>query len=131
MTGDPRILHSGLSPLARGNPTRHFGCSTSPGPIPARAGEPVALYDLARELGAYPRSRGGTILVTATALAFSGLSPLARGNRGDGERGLRACGPIPARAGEPTGKHSQSGQQRAYPRSRGGTVIPVLPDFHS
>ena len=32
-------------------------------------------------------------------------------------------GPIPARAGEPSSSSGGSGRTRAYPRSRGGTVV--------
>ena len=31
------------------------------GPIPARAGEPQAAHKATMDLGAYPRSRGGTL----------------------------------------------------------------------
>ena len=51
----------GLSPLARGN---QFGDSKQMacvGPIPARAGEPLAHCQRLKPLRAYPRSRGGTV----------------------------------------------------------------------
>ena len=53
---------------------------TAAGPIPARAGEPEVMPTLTDFTGAYPRSRGGTILEHAVKLADMGLSLLARGN---------------------------------------------------
>ena len=94
-------FRQGLSPLARGNRdqlTRRF-CGH--GPIPARAGEPDRVPYLSFEIGAYPRSRGGT-------------RALSRGSSTTG-------GPIPARAGEPHRHRRAQHQRRAYPRSRGGT----------
>ena len=57
-TGDQR---QGLSPLARGNPTRQCVDFHAMGPIPARAGEPGHRAAAARARRAYPRSRGGTV----------------------------------------------------------------------
>ena len=111
----------GLSPLARGNRWQRHDRDRWRGPIPAGAGEPPADVFLRRCLGAYPRWRGGTPDLDAEAVADSGLSPLARGNR-IGFRWIFACaGPIPAGAGEPdTACHAVLGA-RAYPRWRGGT----------
>ncbi len=50
----------GLSPLARGNPIKPHQSFKQWGPIPARAGEPEAHRLTKDDLGAYPRSRGGT-----------------------------------------------------------------------
>ncbi len=52
---------------------------------------------------------------------FTGLSPLARGNRGYAESNRIGQRPIPARAGEPTLGLVAAAVARAYPRSRGGT----------
>ena len=73
---------SGLSPLARGNPGGHLGLGKVEGPIPARAGEPVATAAVVLMVRAYPRSRGGTCAAGSVAACAGGLSPLARGNRG-------------------------------------------------
>ncbi len=51
----------------------------------------------------------------------TGLSPLARGNRGQHGGAKHHHGPIPARAGEPNLAHWCTGSTWAYPRSRGGT----------
>ena len=53
---------------------------------------------------------------------FGGLSPLARGNRTLGAKLAPMEGPIPARAGEPSGLAVGPRFSGAYPRSRGGTL---------
>ncbi len=50
-----------------------------------------------------------------------GLSPLARGNPLDARQPLGACGPIPARTGQPSPPVPPSAAPRAYPRSHGAT----------
>ena len=92
--------HKGLSPLARGNHVGLHVAQRDPGPIPARAGEPVVSGPLHSSFWAYPRSRGGTSLLFSEGHFPSGLSPLARGNRSSSLASSRAT---------------------AYPRSRGGT----------
>ena len=57
-------MASGLSPLARGNPPLVEPAVAGQGPIPARAGEPSASSSEVRSSRAYPRSRGGTDVVT-------------------------------------------------------------------
>ena len=52
-----------------------------------------------------------------------GLSPLTRGNRRHRPQQHPEPGPIPAHAGEPITKRNWRTSQRAYPRSRGGTII--------
>ena len=111
----------GLSPLARGNPTDGIDGRADDGPIPARAGQPSAGQPEHGRQRAYPRSRGATGRSLAARAAFSGLSPLARGNPID-SRVLRAgAGPIPARAGQPANPGAPPDEPRAYPRSRGAT----------
>ena len=91
----------GLSPLARGNPSCRVLSSYSFGPIPARAGEPIAERRVIVFGRAYPRSRGGTIDIKNAWSLDTGLSPLARGNQPQCHARFKAAGPIPARAGEP------------------------------
>ncbi len=55
-----------------------------------------------------------------------GLSPLARGNLNRWLRQVQACGPIPARAGEPAAWRVHRLAVWAYPRSRGGTIPNIL-----
>ena len=52
-----------------------------------------------------------------------GLSPLARGNPQVDTLECLRQGPIPARAGEPYLDGWSQCSKRAYPRSRGGTMI--------
>ncbi len=112
---------SGLSPLARGNPITQAGGAVAEGPIPARAGEPLARNAHETCGRAYPRSRGGTAPATAGQVGHQGLSPLARGNQSCKGICPFPWGPIPARAGEPICMGVDSRQSWAYPRSRGGT----------
>ena len=54
-----------------------------------------------------------------------GLSPPTRGNRFCSSWWRRWRGPIPAHAGEPSSGLESTRPNRAYPRSRGGTVCPT------
>ena len=114
----------GLSPLARGNLLVSYSLSLQPGPIPARAGEPLQRAITVYCLWAYPRSRGGTLGGTTQEICKGGLSPLARGNRSATNLAKASNGPIPARAGEPRVRSPAVMHSWAYPRSRGGTVAP-------
>ena len=118
-----RIEHgvNGLSPLARGNLVTGLTTVVAIGPIPARAGEPARTCRNTWPGWAYPRSRGGTLLLFWLPGFPEGLSPLARGNLQDSQASNGVSGPIPARAGEPYLARRQSASCRAYPRSRGGT----------
>ena len=110
-----------LSPLAQGNREGGADRGDIPGPIPARAGEPVKRSIHCARVRAYPRSRRGTYLPEVAASVDSGLSPLEQGNRRAGESLNHLVGPIPARAGEPRPTESAPRSERAYPRSRRGT----------
>ena len=79
--GNSLANKQGLSPLARGNQTNRGGLDFLFGPIPARAGEPFMIFPFPLVIGAYPRSRGGTLISVLTMKTLLGLSPLARGNR--------------------------------------------------
>ena len=80
---------------------------------------------------AYPRSRGATWSFSLPPPVAQGLSPLARGNRCLTFAHTVACGPIPARAGQPQQRHPASAAQRAYPRSRGATeLVKLAADLH-
>jgi hypothetical protein len=65
-------------------------------------------------------------MAEAATLHCQGLSPLARGNRPAFHDQVSPAGPIPARAGEPSGPGQTSEPARAYPRSRGGTDPAVI-----
>ena len=70
----------GLSPLTRGNLLHKTIECLFCGPIPAHAGEPLALLVVIAIVGAYPRSRGGTGILLPSLNSGKGLSPLTRGN---------------------------------------------------
>ena len=114
-------MSRGLSPLARGNHWRDHTHGVNLGPIPARAGEPASAVPRTSTTRAYPRSRGGTMVLLFQKIDKRGLSPLARGNLHVIRQHRHAPGPIPARAGEPRAVSITSYRSRAYPRSRGGT----------
>ena len=76
-------MHSGLSPLARGNRRRRRRELCAAGPIPARTGQPSYPSAGASCPRAYPRSHGATALGSMRLLLAAGLSPLARGNLGN------------------------------------------------
>ncbi len=113
----------GLSPLTRGNPQLASGPLLCSGPIPAHAGEPGVLGVGELPGGAYPRSRGGTWAYRLNSLARVGLSPLTRGNRVSAILSACSARPIPAHAGEPKKRSKPFTPRRAYPRSRGGTIL--------
>jgi len=70
----------GLSPLTRGNLHQFLRRVLRQGPIPAHAGQPSnGRGDLCIG-GAYPRSRGATVLDQLARRLVLGLSPLTRGN---------------------------------------------------
>ena len=117
-----RILRAGLSPLTRGNHTCFVRVLLHPGPIPAHAGEPFSSPMFSPHQRAYPRSRGGTILLGQTTSTPQGLSPLTRGNQVTANTTTTQVGPIPAHAGEPQPVTIEDRRYRAYPRSRGGTA---------
>ena len=111
----------GLSPLARGNPALLQTAPDPAGPIPARAGQPMPWNAGCRLSRAYPRSRGATGQHPRACEPDSGLSPLARGNRGLSVSPSMTMGPIPARAGQPFAGSAIHCPTGAYPRSRGAT----------
>ena len=113
---------SGLSPRTRGSPYHDFLRRVIPGPIPADAGEPEpGARDLPRS-GAYPRGRGGALLLRSPAVCVRGLSPRTRGSLSGWVLEGPAAGPIPADAGEPTCRAARAMRSRAYPRGRGGAI---------
>ena len=114
-------LRWGLSPLARGNRTGDRKHAIPPGPIPARAGQPLSSSRMLGASWAYPRSRGATGATRAMMDNSGGLSPLARGNHRKQQEFHALGGPIPARAGQPHRFRGVSPVRGAYPRSRGAT----------
>ena len=117
---------AGLSPPTRGN--RCLTCSAMRGwrSIPAHAGEPVAQPARARQLGVYPRPRGGTSSSPRSPPSMRGLSPPTRGNPSIGRASRPRSRSIPAHAGEPPAIAAIGYPTKVYPRPRGGTAgLPV------
>ena len=125
------VMEMGLSPLARGNPTKIFNNDWNSGPIPARAGQPGRQEPRDLVGGAYPRSRGATTFTRPLTHDYPGLSPLARGNPVVVAAVGGGVGPIPARAGQPQKRGGRHLCGRAYPRSRGATCRRSRPVFSS
>ena len=71
---------SGLSPRVRGNHRLPYGGRIGGGSIPARAGEPWALFAAPLTKQVYPRACGGTDRQDAEEHSARGLSPRVRGN---------------------------------------------------
>ncbi len=122
-------LLMGLSPLARGNRSFVFSNRAGQGPIPARAGQPMTTRRRTTPARAYPRSRGATALPSSRISSMKGLSPLARGNRLETAYDAVPHGPIPARAGQPSGSTTMRSLSGAYPRSRGATTAGINRDY--
>ena len=114
-------LCGGLSPHARGNLALSSKPSSSAGPIPACAGQPLQTRQTTQRLRAYPRMRGATDYTDWPRMYDVGLSPHARGNLQQRVHDLRVCGPIPACAGQPHTGASPVRSRGAYPRMRGAT----------
>ena len=81
---NPHGRCQGLSPLARGNHHHAGQPRWLPGPIPARTGQPGLGAPDSCSSWAYPRSHGATVAESAGVFPIQGLSPLARGNLGQG-----------------------------------------------
>ena len=89
----------GSSPLARGTRRALLKSVSSPGLIPARAGNTARQEEQGTHSRAHPRSRGEHVS-GASALSLSvGSSPLARGTPNKPRISACAIGLIPARAG--------------------------------
>ena len=69
----------------------------------------------------YPRPRGGTVSLVTATISARGLSPPTRGNRITSARITGLTRSIPAHAGEPVNPPVGDGNERVYPRPRGGT----------
>ena len=95
---------------------------TAPGPIPAGAGETIAMSERRSMRGAYPRRRGGNIQTEYPEQYGKGLSPQARGKPAEKSSARLADGPIPAGAGETPQPEGVCPRRGAYPRRRGGNT---------
>ena len=111
----------GLSPPTRGNQMSLRRSQSTPGSIPAHAGEPSPAESIARSRRVYPRPRGGTAVRALGFRDWGGLSPPTRGNPNRASVYVRPIGSIPAHAGEPATSSRKSLFSEVYPRPRGGT----------
>ena len=91
----------GLSPRVRGNRPRPGVPGRGQGSIPACAGEPGFRSRRPKREQVYPRVCGGTLVMSAAALARWGLSPRVRGNHILRGTDAAVKWSIPACAGEP------------------------------
>ena len=125
--GETRIISrasgpaQGLSPPMRGNhplPGQYDTCSRS---IPAHAGKPYRLRQVAAPPRVYPRPCGETRLPFVGERPDQGLSPPMRGNRFYVARSRGRVRSIPAHAGKPGASRLERMGDRVYPRPCGET----------
>ena len=109
----------GSSPLARGTHTRAAARRSPLGLIPARAGNTQYRKRSYRGHGAHPRSRGEHLGIDNTEFFVEGSSPLARGTLTLTGTIKALSGLIPARAGNTVWGGVTIRTIRAHPRSRG------------
>ena len=112
----------GLSPRMRGNLWANSSTTSSPGSIPAHAGEPGCTFWWGPSAGVYPRACGGTLSGAHKSRSRKGLSPRMRGNPSIWSAVSRGGRSIPAHAGEPPGRCKPAPRDRVYPRACGGTL---------
>ena len=117
----------GLSPRVRGNPRRNTSTTSSPGSIPARAGEPRGFLVDRSLPWVYPRACGGTDRDRPLHRPRPGLSPRVRGNPGQPLQPDLGQRSIPARAGEPPNRIRTWAGASVYPRACGGTLYCCSP----
>ena len=117
------VMHQGLSPRGRGNPTGALASQRIEGSIPAWAGEPHSLPLPGVCERVYPRVGGGTGFQQLQPAGIRGLSPRGRGNPGDGLAEREFVGSIPAWAGEPRSCTGIQQSRAVYPRVGGGTAV--------
>ncbi len=113
----------GLSPHTRGKQPVSWWADYVAGPIPAYAGETFSGTSGVSHERAYPRIRGGNLPVQAKRKSAQGLSPHTRGKHTSAVLTDYKDGPIPAYAGETPRFTSNSKNERAYPRIRGGNSV--------
>ncbi len=115
----------GLSPLARGTPSRRTRATQTKRSIPARAGNTTTARAWCGWSTVYPRSRGEHACCSTSALSNCGLSPLARGTQR--QRHVRPDRRrfIPARAGNTRRDSTPAAAMAVYPRSRGEHISPL------
>ena len=114
----------------RGNHHLRLHPVRRPRSIPACAGEPFTASGQVILMPVYPRVCGGTRGIAGASPTHPGLSPRVRGNPVRRNPWATGTGSIPACAGEPTRRLSQTPKGGVYPRVCGGThmVKPSSPN---
>ncbi len=112
-------MPNGLSPLARGTRINQRTFCINHRFIPAGAGNTQFAQLLSAHNAVYPRWRGEHLLPVRDGDPAPGLSPLARGTRGNCRNGRVDGRFIPAGAGNTRRSLSCRGIPAVYPRWRG------------
>ena len=110
---------TGSSPLARGTPAPAEPLNHPPRFIPARAGNTLPAWTMARPTSVHPRSRGEHVAQGDPTMAKPGSSPLARGTQFLGLDLHVSRRFIPARAGNTASMRTFVAFPPVHPRSRG------------
>ena len=111
----------GLSPPTRGIHRRPLVVADARGSIPAYAGDPFVLPDVAKYEPVYPRLRGGSTGRGTRTTSPHGLSPPTRGIPAGAIDGGGSDRSIPAYAGDPIPTQASRTPSTVYPRLRGGS----------
>ena len=111
----------GLSPHTRGNRPLPDRWRRSSGSIPAHTGEPSNRCGGPSWSRVYPRTHGGTGILSFALSNAAGLSPHTRGNPRPKKCEKVKKGSIPAHTGEPLQAARLLSHVGVYPRTHGGT----------
>ena len=117
--GTARPHVRGSSPLTRGKPNSGSSGVVMMGLIPAHAGKTHLVDAGLLQARAHPRSRGENNPTCVGGSTTRGSSPLTRGKRDGGGRGVVGWGLIPAHAGKTARRPASRPRSWAHPRSRG------------
>ena len=120
------FLCKGLSPRGRGKHGGFIRLQSSPGSIPAWAGETLSSSWIAQPHAVYPRVGGGNCIQVIADRRKAGLSPRGRGKPVGCAPSPVEVGSIPAWAGETQTGLLATFLNRVYPRVGGGNSIARL-----
>ena len=101
----PKDVDTGSSPRMRGAPVGELRVRAADGIIPAYAGSTRLSLVVRRPRGDHPRVCGEHCSLVSAVSIGRGSSPRMRGARGEGGKGARLLGIIPAYAGSTNLKH--------------------------
>ena len=120
----------GLSPRGRGKLERWSGSCSSPGSIPAWAGETAGSSTQPGRGEVYPRVGGGNRWAHRDTDGNAGLSPRGRGKPRTAQFCLSLSRSIPAWAGETFADAADWCEKGVYPRVGGGNTAAVTARRH-